>query len=165
MANQPVALIALPGGGRLWFGDTLPTLASDGSYQAGDFFWITSTSAGVATLYKCITGTSGSTAAVWQAADGGVATKTTALAYTALPTDSFIVLTGNVQITLPAPSSANIGKTYTIKRVGAANGTVVSTALEAGTTATFAADLSAIVVTSDGSVWRVISTYGTVNLT
>src|SRR5260221_1620677 len=115
--QQPVVAFTLPGGYHVWAGDALPTLSTDGLvYDAGDFFWVTSLGAGITTLYKCITGNLVSGAPVWQAADGaGNAYKTTAVAYTALPSDSFIVLTGNVAITLPAPSSTNIGKTYTVK--------------------------------------------------
>jgi hypothetical protein len=43
----------LPTGNNLWFGDSVPTLATDGSFTAGDFLWITNPAAGQSTLYKC----------------------------------------------------------------------------------------------------------------
>jgi hypothetical protein len=69
--NQPVAFLELPSGGRIFAGDALPALLTDGIYQAGDFFWVTGfpaspTGLALTTFYRCTVGTVlGVSAAQW----------------------------------------------------------------------------------------------------
>jgi hypothetical protein len=68
MPNFSPTPILLPNLRNLWFGDGVPSLSTDGTYNAGDFLWITPTAglgnAGVlGLLYTCVTGGSPGT---WQ---------------------------------------------------------------------------------------------------
>ena len=61
MPNFSPTPILLPNLRNLWFGDGVPSAATDGTYNAGDFLWITPTAglgnAGtLGLLYTCVTG-------------------------------------------------------------------------------------------------------------
>ncbi len=169
MGMHPASPALLPDGvTEVFFGPSLPTAAGEGSFNLGDLYLLipdpASSVTGKGGLYRCITAGTGATA-VWQAvaqSTRNIVSK--AGAYTATLADDVIILTANAAITLPAAAGA-VGHVFEVKRVGAANGTVVAASLEAGTTATFGTDLAVVRVISDGTKYHVIGTYGTVNLT
>lgn len=176
MLNPTPVIIpdATPPGGtgcatQLWIASAVPSGDSviQSQFHLGDLLLVTIATGGLPALYKCVTAPSSTNKdGLWQpCAIGARGPYTTAVAYTATAMEGVIILTGNAAVTLPTPSAANAGIPLTVKRVGAANGSVAG-AIDAGaTSAAFGADYSAITVINNGTAWYALSTYGTVNIT
>jgi hypothetical protein len=166
----------LPSEQKLYFGDSIPTLATDVvgmNLQPGDMLWITSAAVGgLGAMFKCITAPNTTyPGGQWQEVAEGVKSVTSkSAAYTVNGNnDDRIVCTGGsgFQITL-CSAVAFPNKEITVIRMGAGNGTVVCAGSDKmgnnHTTATFAADESAVTLVSDGVEWQVSNRSGTVNL-
>lgn len=172
-ANQPVVAFELPGGYKVWAGDSLPTLATDsGPYEIGDFFWVTGTSGSVPVLYRNLTrggtgtGFTSATAVApaWQLFAGQQsAIKTVTAAYSAANSDETIIMNAGAAVTLPVPAANLVGKTYTVKAgASGAGATVVVSgtgAIDGGHTVTLANAYCSVTLKCDGTQWWVISAY------
>lgn len=173
LAGSPISLI---NGRFVWFSDgnpALPTSAGDGYFTQGDLLVNLASSpsapANPPTVYRC-TGSGTGATATWQiASQGGSAVKSVSAAYAATQNDDLIVVTGGsaIAVTLPTSASTPIGKSYTVVRNGAGNGTVVVAGTgvigDAHHTVTFGADESAVTLTNDGTQYQIRSSTGTIS--
>jgi hypothetical protein len=161
----PTPWAQLPNGANIWGGDAPPTGAgSNAGIQAGDYLFGTGSPSGGA-IWQCTSTTA--TASVWrQLSSDQSSFKTVSADYTLDPVlDNGIVLLTNNTVTLPAASAVAVGKSYTVTRVGAANGALAGH-INAGTTsAAFGSDGASITVRSNGTTWYATSVSGTVTIT
>jgi len=161
----PTPWAQLPNGANIWGGDTPPTgIGTNSGIQVGDYLFGTGTPTGPA-IWQCTAATT--TTSTWRALSSQESSfKTVSANYTLDPvTDSGVVLLTNNTVTLPAASAVVVGKTYTVTRVGAANGALAG-AINAGTTsAAFGSDGASITVRSNGTTWYATSISGTVTIT
>jgi hypothetical protein len=170
MANQPVVAFELPGGFKVWAGDTLPSLVTDGVFMAGDYFWVTAIPAPTF-LYRCVTSTTATVAPTWTAADQTDAQNFNFTALTAngainpnLSATYSITKAGVLADTLAAPTVD--GVTITITSNTAFAHTITATGLlQTGSAsvnvATFAAFAGAsLQLVSIGGKWSVLTSNG-----
>lgn len=168
----PSPIFTLPNGAQVWAADAIPsgdTLPMP--FQAGDYIWVTSPTAGLPAFYKCITApSSGTPDGVWQAAAGSSTSVTVSAAYTALVTDDQIIQTNasGVAVTLPAAASVP-NKSYTITNSGGSTSNTVVVAggglINAGHTITLTSATSSVTVKSNGTQYYVTAAFGTNTVT
>ena len=156
----------LPSEQQMFYANTLPTASSDVTgmnLKLGDLIWITSASAGQPLIYKLVSAPSTTyPGGAWQKIAAWVSKPTSvSAAYTVNgATDDYVVMTGTsaFAVTL-CDATVFVGKSITIARVGAGNGTVVCQSGQnlgnAHTTITFHSDESAVTLLSDGTQWQV----------
>lgn len=145
-----------------------PAAASDYggvAFNLGDVILNVTPTPGSAIGWRCTTAGLFGTAA-WDPMGGGGNSRTTTAATGILATDSFVLVNtagGALANALPA-ASAVPGKHLFLKRSGASNATFTATAIDAGTTITLGATMSAVEVVSDGTQWWVVAAFGTVTV-
>lgn len=133
---------SLPNGQFLWYGTALPSLAGDGQFTAGDYFWVMTATAGPATLYRCTTTGNGATAIFQQVSGLAANVNFQTAAYTASNLDDVIVVSANVAVSLP-PAVNLPNSILIVKNTNASGGTVVaSSGIDSGHTVTLVQNAS-----------------------
>jgi hypothetical protein len=150
---------SLPNGSTLWYGSALPSLAGDGQFTAGDYFWVMTATAGLPTLWRC-TATGNGATAVFQLSTGEAANVTAAsAAYTVQVTDDIVIQSGNAAVNLPAASTLP-NDVVTVKNTNASGGTVVaSSGIDSGHTVTLVQN-AAVRLVSNGTQWYAVGGFG-----
>ena len=133
---------SLPNGQFLWYGTALPSQAGDGTFTAGDYFWVVTSAAGPGTLYRCTTTGNGATA-IFQPATGLAANVNfQTAAYTPTVLDDVVIVSANVAVNLP-PAVNLPNAILVVKNTNASGGTVVaSSGIDGGHTVTLVQNAS-----------------------